>query len=92
MAERTTQKDSEAAEPATVDAGKVALEAAKAVEPAEDADAIPVQRLITEGPAFLGVESFVVAGALSSVKKKSLTLAEAKAAVKTWLAAPIVEG
>jgi hypothetical protein len=60
-------------------------EAVKEVDPPEDALEFPVERLIAEGGQFLGHESHVVAGALSGVSRKNLTLEEAEAAVKTWL-------
>jgi hypothetical protein len=72
-----------------VDPARAAREAAKAVDPAPDAEAFPVARLIEEAPAFLDQPSYVAAGALSAVTKKNLTLDEAKAAIEEWLKTPL---
>jgi hypothetical protein len=55
----------------------------------EEPAAIPVERLIEEADAFLGVSSAVAAGALSTEKKKALTVDDAKEAVDTWLKADV---
>lgn len=84
MAERKNQQE----EPE-----KAAREAAKAVEVEEDADKFPVERLI--GPDALpltGYEAHEVAGALSGINKKNLTIEEAQAATKAWLKTPVKEG
>lgn len=71
---------------------KAAREAAKAAEPAEDADVFPVERL-TGPDAFplTGYQAHEVAGALSGVNKKNLTIEEAQAATKAWLRTPVKE-
>lgn len=46
-------------------------------------------RLIAESGDFLGEPSHVVAGALAATKKKSLTLAEARTAIKAFLATEV---
>lgn len=71
---------------------KVAAAAVREADPADDSPVYPVERLT--GPdayALTGHEGHIVAGALSSVSKKNLTIDEAKAAVKAWLKAPVKE-
>lgn len=63
-------------------------EAVKAADPPEDAEAFPVERLISEAGAFLNQPPYVVAGALHGVDRKNLTLDEAQAAVDAWLQQP----
>lgn len=59
--------------------------------PADPApDLIPVERLIAEAQDFLGVESYVVAGALHGQDATELTVAATQALVRTWLAKPAV--
>lgn len=64
-------------------------EAVKATEPAEDALTFSVDRLISDGGDLIGHESHVVAGALSGVNRKQMTLEEAEAAVDAWLKTPV---
>lgn len=45
----------------------------------------PLERLISEAPAFLECEPHVAAGALVASKKKNLTIQEAKGAVRSFL-------
>lgn len=69
--------------------------AAGAADPAENKTEEPPEvveeptysqeRLIAEAGDFIGQPSYVVAGALDSIKKKNLTLAETKAAVAAFL-------
>lgn len=70
-------------------AAKEAAEAAKDVEPDEEAEEFPVERLVQESQDFLGVPRHVAAGALSGVNKQNLTVEEADAAVKTFLKAEV---
>lgn len=56
------------------------------------ADEIPtfsVERLVNEAEAFFGTPKFIVAGALSAVKTKNLSVAEGKAAIKAFLATEV---
>lgn len=69
-------------------AAAAAREAAKAADPPEDAETFDHEWLISAGPG-LGFKPEEVAGALSGVSKKNLTIDEAKAAVKAWLKAPV---
>ena len=46
-------------------------------------------RLIAESDAFVGHPTWIVAGALASSKKKHFTVAETKAAVKSFLATEV---
>lgn len=77
------KKSAKATEPETP------KEAVQAAEPAEDALEFPVERLISEGGPLLGHEPHVVAGALSGVNRKNLTIEEGKAAVSAWLKKPV---
>jgi hypothetical protein len=69
--------------------------AAEAPEPREAAPAasqpsggeFPVERLITEAPALLGVPTYVAAGAFHE-QENDLSLDDAKAAVEKWLETP----
>lgn len=64
--------------------------AAVAETQAPEVDTFSQERLIEEADAFkLGAPSWVVAGALSTVKKKNLTVAEAQAAIKAFLATEV---
>lgn len=69
---------------------KAARDAVSDTETDENADQIPVERLVDESQGFLGVPSHVAAGAFSGVNRKSLTLDEAESAVSTWQKAVIV--
>lgn len=71
---------------------KVAADAVKETEPASDARTYEVERLVgRDAYALTGYEGHVVAGALSGVNRKNLTVEEAKAAVAAWLSAPLKE-
>jgi hypothetical protein len=48
----------------------------------------PRERLIEEAQAFLGVPSYVVAGALAETDDEELTLNAARKHIDTWAAAP----
>jgi hypothetical protein len=85
MADTTKQKAAD--EPTPEQAAK---EAVKETEPPEDAESIPVERLIHE--PFTSYPSHVVAGALHGVNRQNLTVEEAEAAVKAWLQTPVKEG
>lgn len=50
-----------------------------------DAKQYSTQRLIDEGPAFLGYPPHVVAGALAGSDKEYLSVDDARAAVESWL-------
>lgn len=65
-------------------------EAVAEVDPPEEAESFPVERLISES-GFLKQPSHVVAGALSGVPRKTLTIEEAQAAVDAWLKSPVKE-
>lgn len=45
----------------------------------------PIERLIAESQDFLGCPPHVAAGALHDADSKTMTVADAKAAVKDWL-------
>ena len=66
-----------------------AKQAAKSADAESEEPTIPVERLIEEADAFLGVTPAVAAGALSTEKKKNLTIDEAKDAVEEWLSKPV---
>ena len=87
MAESRAKKQSEPETPEEA----TPKEAVKEAEPASDSEEIPVERLISEGGAFLGQEPHVVAGALAGVNRKKLTVEEAQAAVDAWLKQPVKE-
>lgn len=82
----TTQKKDEE----QPDAAKAAREAAKETEPAEEAESYDTDWLIEAAPSY-GFLRHEVAGALSAISKKSLTIEEAKAATSAWLKAPVKE-
>lgn len=67
---------------------KAAKEAVKETEPKESAVDFPVERLLAESDVILGEPGHVVAGALAAVARKTLTVEEAKAAIKAWLKSP----
>lgn len=71
------------------DAPKAAREAAKEADPPKDAETYSVEWLI-DSPA-VGYAPHEIAGALSAVSKKNLTIEETQAAVKAWLSAPVKE-
>jgi hypothetical protein len=72
---------------------EAAREAAKEAEPKEDAEAFPVERLTgPDAQALTGYEPHEVAGALSAINKKNLTVEEAKKATKAWLGSEVKEG
>ena len=50
---------------------------------------ISVDRLLAESDAFLGCESYVLAGALHGVRKKNMTVDEAKSLIDEWLQKPV---
>lgn len=67
--------------------GKAAAAAAKEADPPEDAEAFPLERLIQDSDDLLGAPRHVVAGAVSKVRKKELTVEEGKKAVSAYLKA-----
>lgn len=80
-------EDAPAPEKAARDAQR---EAAREVD--EDAQTFPVERML--GPdayALTGYEGHIVAGALTGVTKKNLTIDEVQAACKAWLESPVKE-
>lgn len=50
-----------------------------------------IDRLIPEAEDFLGVPSYVAAGAFAGETKKNFTIPEAKKIVKDWLKKPVEE-
>lgn len=68
--------------------GAAAKEAAKSAKKADDAT-YSRERLIEEAGQFFGQPSHVVAGAIASIPKKSLTTAEVEAAVKAFLSTEV---
>ena len=86
MAERTKQQKEEELAP-----DKAAREAVKEADPADDTPKFSVERLQAQAGDFFGQPPHVVAGALSSVNRKELTIEEAEAAVKAWLKSPVKE-
>ena len=86
MAERSKQQKEEELAP-----DKAAREAVKDADPADAAPTFTVERLQAQSGDFFGEPSHVVAGALSGVNRKELTIEEAKAAIKAWLKSPVKE-
>lgn len=78
---RAASNDDTPAKPTVRDAVAEAHE-----EVAPDVPEFPVERLIAESAAFVGQPTWIVAGALSTIRKKTLTVAEVQAAVKAFLA------
>lgn len=81
MASRTDEKP---------EAAKAAREAVQSADVPEDAETFSVEFLIEAAGSF-GYQPHEVAGALSAQSKKNLTIDEAKAATRAWLAAPVKE-
>jgi hypothetical protein len=62
----------------------------KSSQPAKEAPkTVPVARLMAESDAYLGYPDHVVAGALSGVNKKDMSIDEAKSLVNKWLQKPV---
>lgn len=94
MAESSSRTRASAASSAATEDPKTdtptPTQAVAAVEPPEETPTFPQERLIAEAEAFgLGAPSWLVTGALSTVKKKQMTVAEAKAAIKAFLATEV---
>lgn len=71
---------------------KVAAEAVREADPADDALTYDIERLTgPDASALTGHEGHVVRGALHGVSKKTLTVEETKAAIQAWLKAPVKE-
>lgn len=70
------------------DAPRAAREAQREADPPADAETFDHDLLIQAAGSF-GYQPHEVAGALSAVSKKHLTLDEAKAATAAWLQAPV---
>lgn len=70
------------------EAAPAALEAQREVDPPEEADRFDHAFLIEAAGSF-GYKPYEVAGALSAIAKKNLTIDEAAAATKAWLKAPV---
>jgi hypothetical protein len=70
------------------EAAPAALEAQREVDPPEDAERFDHSFLIEAAGSF-GFKPFEVAGALSAIAKKNLTIDEAQAATEAWLDAPV---
>lgn len=66
-------------------------EAVQQTDPPESATSFPVERLISETGFLPKHPPHVIAGALAGVSRKNLTLAEAEAAVDTWLKSKVEE-
>lgn len=69
-------------------APSAAREAAKATDPDPDAETFDHEWLISAAGG-IGFKPEEVAGALSAVSKKNLTIEEAQAAVEAWLSSPV---
>jgi Holliday junction resolvasome RuvABC DNA-binding subunit len=69
---------------------QAAVEAVKEAEVAEDAETYSHEWLIG-APNAVGYKPDDIAGALSAVSKKNLTIEETQDAVKAWLRAPVKE-
>ncbi|MET0604407.1 MAG: hypothetical protein ABW167_20645 [Baekduia sp.] len=70
------------------EAAEAAVEAQREVDPPEEAERFD-HAFLTEAAGSFGYQPFEVAGALSAVSKKNLTIDEAAAATKAWLKAPV---
>lgn len=64
-------------------------QAAREAKPDSDEPTYSRDRLMEEAYALTGYEAHVLAGALSAVPKKNLTVSEVKAAVKAFLSTEV---